>query len=58
MKDSEFIWTATWRVDTEPVFTTDSCHYRLETSDLVEAAKYIQKQLGSSNTLISLERDV
>ncbi len=49
-------WRATWRVDTEEFFTTDSHTYMLPTQDLAEAAKLVQKEIAH-DTLISLARD-
>ncbi len=49
-------WTARYRLDTEEVFTTDTQVYRLDTTVLSEAARYIETDLGSNVTLISLER--
>lgn len=49
-------WTATWRLDMEDLFATDSIAYRLPTCVLSEAAALIEKELGGSVTLFSLVR--
>ena len=49
-------WYAKWRIDTEEFFTTDDYVFSIETTSLLEAAKVIQEQIGSFNTLIELKR--
>lgn len=51
-------WKATWRIDTEEVFTTDSHVYELDTQILSEAALFIEQDIGCRGTLIELQREV
>jgi hypothetical protein len=51
-------YIATYRIDNEEVFTTDTQVFNLDTTVLSEAAKTIEKELGGSVTLIELKRVV
>jgi hypothetical protein len=51
-------YQATYRLDEEEEFYVDVFSFFLETTDLAEAAKEIQQELGYRVTLIELKRIV
>lgn len=51
-------WIAVFRCDLEEFFSTETEEFKLETSDLIEAASEIQARKGNNFTLIKLERIV
>jgi hypothetical protein len=49
-------WIATCRCDWEEYYCTETFTYKLDTYNLDDAADYIINIIGSSYTLIKLER--
>lgn len=49
-------WEATYRLDQEEYFCTDTQTFDLDTTTLSEAAVIIEKDIGPNVTLIELKR--